>query len=73
MYDSLLQGPLEGPKVLNWTVLSNAFEPAVVAFLSNPETPKPIKDAYKKLSFLDGVHSISFLVGDHAIHAEFKV
>jgi len=73
VYHSLLKGPLEGPGVLNWNVLSAAFEPYVCGFLTHPETPKPVKDAYFKLPYLDGIHSISLLAGDHALHAEFKV
>jgi len=57
---------------MNWTILSNAFEPVVSTFLSDPESPKALKEGYKKLPYLDGIHSISLIVGDHAFNVEFK-
>src|SRR5690349_2970895 len=49
------------------------IETMIKRLAPSEETAAPLEELYRKLGYLRSLESFSFITGDHAIHAEFKV
>jgi len=57
---------------LNWNSVKTGCSPLMVK-LMDPKIPEPLRDAYKKLEYLTGLHSIKAIIGrKHAITLNSK-
>jgi len=68
-YQAALKGEEMPPFMqnLNWDSVKSGCSPLMVK-LMDPKIPEPLREAYKKMQFLTGLHSIRAIIGrKHAI------
>jgi len=63
-YQTALKGEEIPPfaENLNWNSVKSGCSPLMVKIL-DPKIPEPLREAYKKLQFLTGLHSIKAIIG----------
>lgn len=58
---------------MNWHAIKKLITPLLAKLMFTDAIPKPAKEAYKRMSFLEDVHSFTLVGGHHVLQLDFKV
>jgi len=58
--------------VLNWNTIKVAALPQLGKVLNKKKMPEPIKEGYRKLEYLTGLHGFRVIVGNRLLDVSFR-